>query len=1233
MNSKGIILLGHPRSGTTLTRRLLNGHSNIASPPETHLLSACSQFLNSEKTSTGLDIGVLSGLSFIGVGEEHVIDKLRLFAFSFLDDHAESEGKSRWVEKTAFDAFHIPNIEKLIKDKAFYIGIVRHPLDVALSSIAFCDSLGFYPKEMHKYISRYSSPIEAFSHSWLDVTSSLISLENRLPNNCKIIRYEDLINDPKTILSSILSFVGENYEDNMIVDGLTTNSLLGFGDHKTHQTSELHTLSIGKWQRIPDYQIHSIAPMLNPTLKCLGYSTLGIEHLPSKHESRQQYLENLKIISKSNNNTVAKRSSSYAKNDDKKSKNSNLNNTSENIIKRFLHQAERRAFHPAVVYKGVELSYNELCKRVFIFSNLLRSKGVRRNSIVAVYLDRTDNLITTLLAVLHAGGTYVPIDPFHPRSRISSILCDCEPQFIITEQHRLSSIDNRLSTSTYVLNNSLWEGDKEYSTSPNDLADLAYIIFTSGSTGRPKGVEVKQNGLSYFLLAMAEKPGITENDRLLSVTTASFDIAALEFFLPITQGATLYIADREDTINGPALIHLLQTNKITLFQATPATYYILLAHDWTGSSTIKLLCGGEALPPKLASQLLSRCKSLWNMYGPTETTIWSTSYEIKEIGSTIPIGKAISGTQTYILDANLEQVLSGEIGELFIAGAGVSNGYHKREDLTEKFFISNPYSTRHDSIMYRTGDLVKLTEDGDIIYVGRLDNQVKIRGHRIELGEIESAIERIESVEQCAVGVFKRGDSKSLVAYLVLKDESIKFDTTILRDYLSPILPSYMIPTYVIVLDCLPLTPNNKVDRKSLPKPTINSAYLDNEPLSTNRNDNTQSNLQERIITAWKQVLGVENISSQDTYVNLGGDSLSFVQANIALEKVLGYVPDNWENTPIKEFILKKEHKKTFFSDIESIIFIRAIAITLVVMSHSLSHIKLHNMTAGLLMISGLLFAKFTYNKVTSTNSVIPILKSAWKIYFPCTIFITWTMIMMGEIRPDVIFLYSNYSDPRAGFISFYWFIQALIHILILCAILFSFKKIVKYSLEKPYEFGVVALSISFLLVPITSIFPHIFDFHFSTQVNIWYFALGWLIHFSDTRYRKLYLSHVLVLLAIVHFIFLEYEFAIMPESLASPLVVIIFGITLLFVNRFTLIRPTGQIMHNIAAASIFIYLIHMVILSTIPNIMDAPLEIERLLVVIISLVAGFFFYNAWESIALAIKNKVKEITKKSKSI
>jgi len=292
---KGAVLLGHPRSGTTLLRRLLNAHSNVASQPETHLLSACSRFIESEETAGGVDMGVLSGLEFAGFSQEQTLEDLRRFAFRYLDSYAQRQGKSRWVEKTAFDLYHLDGIETLCADKVKFIGIIRHPLDVAVSSEAFCSAAGIYPKEMHRYIKQCSQPIEAFVQSWIETTNALISLGERRPNDCIICRYEDLVEAPEEVLKQILAFLGEPFESEMLIRAFQELGTLGFGDHESYKVSSVHSGSVGKWKALPAQQIAKMSILVNPLLEKCGYDLIDGCRIDTIEEARRRYLNSLVI--------------------------------------------------------------------------------------------------------------------------------------------------------------------------------------------------------------------------------------------------------------------------------------------------------------------------------------------------------------------------------------------------------------------------------------------------------------------------------------------------------------------------------------------------------------------------------------------------------------------------------------------------------------------------------------------------------------------------------------------------------------------------------------------------------------------------------------------------------------------------------------------------------------------------------------------------------------------------
>ena len=408
---------------------------------------------------------------------------------------------------------------------------------------------------------------------------------------------------------------------------------------------------------------------------------------------------------------------------------------------------------------------------------------------------------------------------------------------------------------------------------------LAYVIYTSGSTGRPKGVQVVQRAVVNFLASMQVEPGLTAEDTLVAVTTLSFDIAGLELFLPLTVGARVVIAGGTVVADGPQLMALMDCSNVTVMQATPATWRLLIQAGWRGDRGLRILCGGEALPRELADQLLARCGELWNMYGPTETTIWSTVYQVQSGEGAISIGRPIANTQIYILDSHLQPVPIGVVGELYIGGDGLARGYFKRPELTAEKFICDPFRETPDARLYKTGDLARYHAAGTIEFLGRIDHQVKIRGFRIELGEIEAVLAQHAQVRQAVV--VAREDTpgdKRLVAYLIAKGSTPQVGD--LRSFLKDQLPDYMVPAAFVMLEAFPLTPNGKVDRKALPAP-------DGARLSRNANyAPPQTDLERALAAIWQDVLKVERVGRHDNFFDLGGHSLLIVQVHARLGSI-----------------------------------------------------------------------------------------------------------------------------------------------------------------------------------------------------------------------------------------------------------------------------------------------------------------------------------------------------------
>ena len=530
------------------------------------------------------------------------------------------------------------------------------------------------------------------------------------------------------------------------------------------------------------------------------------------------------------------------------------NRTAAEIPERLLHQlfedmAARQPGAVAVTFEGQALTYAELNVRANRLAHHLRRLGVGPESLVAVSLERSPDLLVALLGVLKAGGAYVPLDPTYPADRVAWVLEDSRASVLLT------TLDDVSGES---------ESDPEPLAGPENLA---YVIYTSGSTGRPKGVAVRQRGAVNLLASMARRPGLGPDDILLAVTTVAFDISVLELFLPLSVGARIELVGKETAADGFRLKAKLAESGATVMQGTPATWRLLLESGWEGSPGLKVLCGGEALPPDLASELLARTRELWNVYGPTETTVWSTVHAVSEVSGSTPLGDAIGNTEIYLLD-RLEPVPPGAPGELYIGGEGLARGYLGRPDLTGERFVPDPFSGRPGARLYRTGDLVRRSQDGALELLGRVDKQVKIRGFRIELGEIEAVLGAHPAVRECVVVVREDAPGgKRLVAFLALHDEAgLEGVRTALREK----LPRYMVPAALVVLPALPLTPNGKVDRRALPSPL--------EERRQEESSTAKSPAEELLAGIWSALLHVPTVGPRDSFFDLGGHSLLATQ-------------------------------------------------------------------------------------------------------------------------------------------------------------------------------------------------------------------------------------------------------------------------------------------------------------------------------------------------------------------
>jgi amino acid adenylation domain-containing protein len=538
----------------------------------------------------------------------------------------------------------------------------------------------------------------------------------------------------------------------------------------------------------------------------------------------------------------------------------------ETLAQLFAAQVERTPDAVAVVCGEEQLSYRELDARANQLGHYLRGQGVGPEVLVGLCVERSVEMVAALLGILKAGGAYVPLDPAYPRERLAFMVADAcvrvlLTQAVLTEAREQIGRESREAVRVRVSG-----------------ANLAYLIYTSGSTGVPKGVQITQGAVVNLLRAMRERPGMNAEDRMMAVTTLSFDIAGVELYLPLLVGGQVVVLSRAESGDGRGLGQALERHGATVMQATPATWQMLLSAGWEGAAGLKILCGGEALPRELAERLLQRGREVWNLYGPTETTIWSARSEVAGGAAAVSIGRPLSNTEMYILDGALEPEPVGVGGELYIGGAGLSRGYWRRPELTAEKFVPDPYSGMAGARLYRTGDVVRYREDGEIEHLGRNDHQVKVRGFRVELGEIETVVGRYGGVEQSVVVAREDvpGD-KRLVAYFTARE---RVEAGELRRYLKQELPDYMVPSGLVQLEQLPLTANGKLDRRALPAPQVRAE-------ATAQYVAPRTETEVLLARIWSEVLRVSGVGVEDNFFELGGHSLLATQVMAQLNGAL----------------------------------------------------------------------------------------------------------------------------------------------------------------------------------------------------------------------------------------------------------------------------------------------------------------------------------------------------------
>lgn len=549
--------------------------------------------------------------------------------------------------------------------------------------------------------------------------------------------------------------------------------------------------------------------------------------------------------------------------------------------------------HPeaiAVEFEAQTLTYAELNRQSDRLASFLTDSGLGRGSMIGLAVPRSLDMVIGLLGALKAGAAYLPLDLTLPAPRLSYLLENSGATAILTVEDQIASLPpTRAKILSLDKDRAAWNRDLDKAPASRDLRpeDLAYVLYTSGSTGQPKGVEVEHASVVNFLRSMQQEPGLGRHDAVMAITTLSFDISVLELLLPLTVGAKVILVSRTTACDPGLLSEVLSRSGATVLQGTPTTWRMLINSGWTGNKALKALVGGEALPEDLAERMLKTCGSVWNVYGPTEATVWASVSQVKEPRH-ISLGHPIANSQLYVVDAALRPVPVGVPGELLIGGACLARGYRNRPELTQERFVPNPFAAGSNARVYRTGDLVRRHPDGRLEYLGRQDFQVKIRGHRVELQEIESALLHESGVREAVVIAHEPSPgSVELVAFVVLGDRECTPELngtalTALRNRLKKVLPDYMLPSRFQSVASLPKNSSGKVDRRAL-RPSN-----DAPPCIVTCRIAPRNATETRLAEIWSKLLKVEAIGVTDNFFELGGQSLKAVALFAQIEKEFG---------------------------------------------------------------------------------------------------------------------------------------------------------------------------------------------------------------------------------------------------------------------------------------------------------------------------------------------------------
>lgn len=909
------------------------------------------------------------------------------------------------------------------------------------------------------------------------------------------------------------------------------------------------------------------------------------------------------------------------------------------IFNQFLAQARHHPDAIAVRTVNRTFSYAELnILSVHLSARLLQSNN-QQNKIIAFYGKRSATLIVSILACARAGLTFAVLDSAYPKERIMRMAEVIKPAIIVgidTTDKELTEVFDEFSDETPVLSvddayltriKSLPVGIEESPAFDVDINQTAYLLFTSGTTGLPKCIKTSHRPLVHFVDWYVKTFNVKHGTKFSMLSGLGHDPVLRDIFMPLSTGGEINIPEADIITNPIKLFQWMQSSEIAYLHTTPQLLRLLCAGAKKGDVLPYLryiFSGGDALRISHVTELrklASQCKIV-NFYGTTETPQAMAFHELKanDIDDPIPIGKGIADVKVHILSQDLKAAAMGETGQIGIETAYLSDGYLDDQALTNGRFIVSADSQQANNMIYLTGDNGMCRADGSIVLQGRMDDQVKIRGFRVELGEVVAALESETAIQSAAVLAQQAQNGENyLVAYLVKPKELEANNAFIeqIKTSLTTKLPAYMVPNHYVWLDALPLLPNGKLDRTKLPVvEQQNSLVPEDEDADVN---STEYMLNRQ----WKTILNTSTLDTRKSFVELGGDSLSYIQATLAIEKSIGWLPEDWEKMPLKTIakLPKKMGSKSY--EVGMPIIIRALSIILIVVEHAIADLTntadftITGTTAALFIVAGWSFGKYQANLILKNNSVFASYSSLVKILLPSITYLFLLQITHEGIDWPSLLLVSN-------FISFenygnYWFVMVLVQCLIILSVLFSFQKIRSLFSKNQFNFAITATIIG-IVAALT--IPHLWNTNSLMDrvphMKLWYMFLGMSIAYASSSKDKT------ILVAITIFAFLgiwffgelytwiprEAFFSPWPKNNTFPLIPMIATLLLINVPRLPIQTSLAKIINIIAASSLFIYLAQHQFFNLAYKL---HLPKEALLLCIFAVIGGIVFWKCWE--------------------